>query len=520
MHHRVPTWLAILAILALIVSACGPAAPASSGTPGTTGAAPTSSGSGTAAAEPCGPPPPPLTPTATEEPTAPPSPGTSPSPELTPIITPAPDVAGKTTVRWFVGLGTGTDANQLEVEQKVVEDFNAANPDINLVLEVINYNSARDTLATEIASGNPPDIVGPVGVGGAEAFHGQWCDLTSLIAESNYDLTQFSEGAIDFYKVGGEGQIGIPFAIFPSMMYYQKEHFDEAELNYPPHKVGEKYEMPDGTEVEWDYDTVQEIAKILTVDSNGNDATSADFDPEKIVQYGYEPQYQDARAIGSYFGAGSLVADDEKTAQIPEPWAAAWKWDYENVWTHHVTPTLAVRNGEAMAENPFNSGNVSMALTHLWYTCCIPDAGDSWDIGIVPSYNGEITANFNADTFRILKASKHPREAFKVLSYLLGDASLELLGVYGGMPARTADQDKFLEGLDAKFPWGPDWQVAVDMIPYADNPSFEAFVPNYNKTLDEIVTFLTKLHSTPGLDVDQETEALKGRLQAIYDEVQ
>ena len=61
--------------------------------------------------------------------------------------------------------------------------------------------------------------------------------------------------------------------------------FDEAGLNYPPSSFDEKYVMPDGSEVDWNYDTVAEIAKILTVDANGNDATSADFDPGNIVQY-------------------------------------------------------------------------------------------------------------------------------------------------------------------------------------------------------------------------------------------
>ncbi len=34
----------------------------------------------------------------------------------------------------------------------------------------------------------------------------------------------FDQGAVDFYKVGGEGQVGIPYAIYPSMLYYQKEN--------------------------------------------------------------------------------------------------------------------------------------------------------------------------------------------------------------------------------------------------------------------------------------------------------
>ncbi len=40
-----------------------------------------------------------------------------------------------------------------------------------------------------------------------------------------------------------------------------------------------------------------------------------------------------------------------------------------------------------------------------------------------PAYNGKETSVFNADTFRILKDTKHPDEAFQFLTYLLGEAS-------------------------------------------------------------------------------------------------
>ena len=78
--------------------------------------------------------------------------------------------------------------------------------------------------------------------------------------------------------------------------------------------------MPDGTEVDWNYDTVKEIAQILTVDENGKDATEAGFDPTKIVQYGFEPQRDDLRGLGAYFGAGSLVGrgrHDRRRSRTP-----------------------------------------------------------------------------------------------------------------------------------------------------------------------------------------------------------
>ncbi len=152
----------------------------------------------------------------------------------------------------------------------------------------------------------------------------------------------------------------------------------------------------------------------LTVDEAGNDATSPDFDPETIVQWGYEPQYQDLRAAGSYFGSGSLVADDGTTAQVPEHWADAWKWLYQAYWTDHTSMTLAQRDAPEQGNgNAYNSGKVAMALTHLWYTCCIGDAGDDWDIAAVPENNGTATSNFNADTFRIWRRHRASRRGVR-----------------------------------------------------------------------------------------------------------
>lgn len=448
------------------------------------------------------------------QPTAVPQPTNAPPPPT--AVPPAP--AGKVQVRWFVGLGTGTDPEQVKVEQAVVDRFNASQDKIELVLEVVAYDAARDALATQIASGNPPDIVGPVGVSGAEAFHGQWLDLAPLIAKTNYDLSQYDEGAVNFYKVGGEGQVGIPFAIFPSALFYQREMFDEAGLNYPPHQYGEKYKWQDGTQEEFTYDTLRKLALLLTVDKNNKDANDAAFDAKNIVQYGYEPQYQDLRAVGSYFGADTFVAPDGKSAQIPANWVDAWKWVYNGIWQDHFIANGPTRESQEYGQgNPFNSGKVAMALTHLWYTCCLADAGGKWDVAIVPSHKGKTTSNFNADTFRILKTTKHPDEAFEVLTYLLGPASLELLKTYGGMPARTADQKAFFDSLNETWTQKVDWQVFVDGIAYADNPSFEGYMPNYNESFDLANVFLNKLYTTEGLDLDKEIAQFQKDLQAVFD---
>ncbi|MGQ9850311.1 MAG: ABC transporter substrate-binding protein [Aggregatilineaceae bacterium] len=415
-------------------------------------------------------------------------------------------------VVWFIGLGTGGQPEQQEMQNKVAEQFNATHSDIQLEIVVADYNVARDTLSTLIASGDSPDIVGPVGNTGANAFAGNWLDLEPLVEKTGYDLSQFPQAAVDFYRTP-EGLIGLPFATFPSFLWYRPALFDEAGLPYPPAAYGEPYADGDT----WDMDKLREVAMQLTVDANGYDATEPEFDPENIVQWGFTIQWSDPRGVPTLFGAGH-VYDGQGNAIMPEHWRTGWKWIYDAIWKDHFMPNEAQVGSDLLgAGNPFASGNVAMATTHLWYTCCIADT--EWQAAAIPSYNGKVTAKLHADTFRILKTSKNPEAAFEVLTYLIGEASLDLLSVYGGMPARETDRAAFFEGLNQKYTQGVNWAVVMDSLNYPDIPSHESWMPNYNKAEDLLRNFVTLYGSTPGLDMDAELDKLVADLQAVFDEV-
>ncbi len=246
----------------------------------------------------------------------------------------ASTVFAQTEIRWFVGLGAGTDEPTLAPQQAIVEEFNASQNEIELVLDIVDAAQAQDVLATQIAAGNPPDIVGPMGVQGRAAFAGSWLDLTSLIEANNYDLTDFDPALVEFYKLGDTGQLGIPFAVYPSFTLYNKELFDEAGLPYPPAAYGEPYVNVDGEEVPWDVNTLRDLAMQLTVDANGNDATMAEFDPNNIVQWGFGQQFPELRGMATLFGAGNFV-DGEGNAVIPENWRTAIDWYQAAMWEDH-----------------------------------------------------------------------------------------------------------------------------------------------------------------------------------------
>jgi multiple sugar transport system substrate-binding protein len=436
---------------------------------------------------------------------------------------------GKIAIRWFIGLGTGTDPVQLVAEQSVVDDFNAdparAKDNIFLQMEVVPYNSAKDTVLTEIAAGNGPDVIGPVGWNGSATLYGQWADLKAEIAAIPEVTKEFDPALIKSYE-SSEGQIGLPFAVYPSAIFFNTALFDEAGLDYPPAKYGDKYKL-DGKDVVWDWETTfKTVAQKLTVDAAGKNATEEGFDKTKIVQYGFSYNFENKPSyVGTFWANGSYLAADGKTAQIPPAWLDSWKWFYDGVWGDKPF----IPNGQVSGSpdfgngNVFNSGKVAMIDQPAWYMCCMNDV-KTWEAGAMPSYKGKVNGRIDADTFRIWKGTKHKAEAFTVLTYLVTTGvqkliigSKEMPAAYGALPARKKDFDAWLAAKKVAFPQVKNWQLLSDGMSYPDSPSAEAWMPNYNEAWTATDAAYSKWINTGGLDIVAEADALLKQLQTIFD---
>jgi multiple sugar transport system substrate-binding protein len=432
--------------------------------------------------------------------------------------TSAPPVGEPVDIEWYVGLGTGENEEQIPAEEAVVAAFNEAHPNINLILTVVDNTEAADTLATRIAAGDSPDIIGPIGIRGLQSFGDQLLDIGPLITSSGVDLSQIDQSLIDVYNVNGK-QIGIPMAVYSSFFYYNKSLFDEAELAYPPHEVGAQY---DGKE--WNWATVRDLAMKLTVDENGNDATSADFDPTNIVQYGLDAQFteHDARAWATIFGgSGSAVADDGTTAQWPDNWREGLQYMYDGIAKDHFIPNETAV--QALADgNTFQSGRIAMDVVHQWYTCCVyPGEGDpqvtDWDIAVLPvGPDGVITSKLHADTIGIMDSTENPEAAFEALTYLA--ASPELIQTWGAMPAVESQREAFFAGLTERFaPLDIDWNVSSLMLQYPDNPSHEAFMPNFQEADSANKDLGSKIWNETDLDLPAAIDEHVVTLQGVFD---
>jgi len=442
----------------------------------------------------------------------------------------APAAMEKVQIRWFVGLGTGTDPAQVVEQQAVVDAFNASHENIEVVLEVVPYDSGRDTLSTQIAAGNGPDIVGPVGIGGSNDFYGQWMDLTPLIEAANYDLSVFNPALVEFYQTE-EGQVGLPWMVFPTGLYFNPGLFDEAGLNYPPFNIGDPYVWPDGTEEEWNWNTLAKVAKELTVDVNGLTPMDDGFDRENIVQVGYYPQWSGAPVTGTFweYGTGWAGEAGAYTVDIPQGWYDSWKWQFEGIWGDE--PFMP--NGSLAGSAEFGSGNVmnsgrgAMAQTQLWFTCCVNDT--DWDVAAFPASptTGELLGRMDADTVRMWKGTKHPEEAFEFLTYLIGAGGTEplVMGIgsvepgyaaYGGFPAMTEYQATYWDTKREQFPNVTNWQVFDQALAYPDNPSAEAWRPNSVEAVARMDEFKSLWENDGTIDFDAEFDKLVADLEVIY----
>ena len=119
----------------------------------------------------------------------------------------APEVmAGeKVKVDIFVGLGTGTDPDQVDAQNALAERFNSTHDDIEIEFVIVPNDESTERLLAQVSGGNPPGLVGPGGVDVAASFFDLWEDVQPWIDAENFDTSDFYGAAVDLYQFGGYG---------------------------------------------------------------------------------------------------------------------------------------------------------------------------------------------------------------------------------------------------------------------------------------------------------------------------
>ncbi|MEP7290386.1 MAG: extracellular solute-binding protein [Chloroflexota bacterium] len=264
--------------------------------------------------------------------------------------------AQDTALSGVVRVGSWESGDALEHWNTVIDAYQAANPGVTVELEAVPDNYGTKLLA-ELASGTAPDVFMSgdgdvskwVALGAAE-------NLDPYIDGPNgFDRDSLFPAVAAFGEVNGSTYY-LTKDYSPLVIYYNIDQFNDAGVALPT--------------ADWTWADMVAAAKTLTMDANGNNADSPDFDPSSIQRWGIQMQNTWDRALEPiiYANGGSMIAADGSSfdgAMNSEATVNAVQAYSDLYLVDHVTPT----NTDVQSfsgTDLFQSGLVSMLWTGVW----------------------------------------------------------------------------------------------------------------------------------------------------------
>ena len=387
----------------------------------------------------------------------------SPTPLLTaaPVDASVPGPNGGQIIRWFVGLGAGGQPQQITAQTDFVTKFNndPANKDKAYIsLEIYDNKVATNILKTQIAAGNAPDIIGPVGVEGLNLFIDQLADLQPLIDSTGYDMSRYPAAMKDFFN-DRQGRCDDRRAVrhLPVVPLVQHQGVRRGRAPVPAdqgRRPVRRQALGHGRGPRAWHEAHRRQERQRRHQPRLRPPERRPVGLRHAVRRQEPPAESDALR--------ARIARSPTTARRPDPGHHAHRremvqrWRLEGPFHPDRPPILSDLLGK---DSEFASGNLAMNEVHTWFACCVnpaapakPIVGDNFGWAVAPSFNGNTTAKLHADTFSMLKTTKHPDEAFRVLTALA--ASGDLSTIYGAMPADPTQQKSFIDSITSDVPEG------------------------------------------------------------------
>ncbi len=272
---------------------------------------------------------------------------------------------------------------------RIVEAFEEENPDITVNVTNAAFEDYFTQLKTQIAGNTAPDTF-ELNYENFVSFaaSGALLDLEAQIGDGGIDPAAFYPKAYDAFTYDGI-QYGLPESFSVVVLYYNKDLFDQAGVEYP-------------TE-DWTWDDEQEAAEAIR--ALGDDIYGV-YQPVQFFEF-----YKVLAQSGGEFFDDDLT---EATFNSPEGVEAA-EWLVEKVGT--TMPTDAQRDGRG-DDLLFMDGKVGMWHTGIWMFGLLTDGmeGD-WDIAVEPG-NTQRASHFFANAAVASASTQHPEEAAKWLQFL------------------------------------------------------------------------------------------------------
>lgn len=320
--------------------------------------------------------------------------------------------------------------------------FEEKNPNIKVKVETAPFDSYFTKLQTLIAGGTAPDVFEL----NYENFvtyaeKGLLLDLNPLLsADSSYDPKLFTERAREAFSYNGM-QLGLPATFSTVMLYYNKDLFDKAGLDYPT--------------ADWTWDDAIEAGKKINDPANG---VWGLYSGVSFWEF-YKKAAQN----------NCKIFNEDKTEVLinsPECVEALEKM-VSMVKTEKVVPSAAEMGGVSDGDL-FVAGKLGMDVTGIWMFSAYKEAPFQWDVTVEPGMASKAT-HFFANAANVFAATKHPQEAYQWVKFFTTDPEMAKIRIASGweLPA-LSDPTYFADYLAQTPP--ANRQAVVDSLEFAVVP--------------------------------------------------
>lgn len=149
--------------------------------------------------------------------------------EAAPSAAPSEAAVEPVTIEWWHI--TNNDPGK-SLWQDIADEFMADNPNVTIKITILENDTFKPKLTTEIQGGNVPDLFQSWGGGGLreQVNAGLLRDITADVADW---ADTMNPGAMGMYQVDGR-QYAIPFDLGMVGVWYNKDLFEQAGIAAPP----------------------------------------------------------------------------------------------------------------------------------------------------------------------------------------------------------------------------------------------------------------------------------------------
>lgn len=321
------------------------------------------------------------------------------------------DSDGKTVVTMSIAGSTSEN----KIRKETAEEFMKKNPDISI--EWVDLGDSRyEKTLTLISGGNAPDILYVNEWTTALAEKGALLPLDDLIEkDKDFSKEEYYENLLAGNKYDGK-LYAIPQEVSPFVIYYNKEMFDAAGVEYPKNN--------------WTQEEFLEVAEKLT---NENEKQYG-----FLLENGYNP------TLGWLYRQGAQLykTNAMKESAMNSTEALKGLEILNQITEKKISPNPAELTASGQgADAMFRNGQTAMISAGMWF---IPPFTDEalnfdWDVVQMPkAENQKVTAGIL--NWGISKDTKNKDAAWKVLKYFIGEeGQKKIAGTGMALPSMKTD---------------------------------------------------------------------------------